>query len=251
MGLYMLKMMIMYYCVNYLLLLGTNRLLGYEYRWYRLMIASLYGSVFAVLCLLPYLSLIGSVPFRILSLFVVGALAFGLSFSGLKKCAVYFLLHMALHGITGVSSDYVMRFSTIAAIVIFVCCTILSKRSGLYVPVELYYAGRKLTLTALRDTGHSLRDPITGRSVLIVDALTAEGLTGLSRQQLQKPLETMGTVPGMRLIPYKTIGGTGLMLALWLTDMKIGSQQRSGLVAFSPEVLSTDGVYQALFGGGF
>ena len=134
---------------------------------------------------------------------------------------------------------------------IFVFCTILSKRRGLYVPVELYYAGRKLTLTALRDTGHSLRDPITGRPVLIVDALTAEGLTGLSRQQLQKPLETMGTVPGMRLIPYKTIGGTGVMLALWLTDMKIGSQQRSGLVAFSPEVLSTDGVYQALFGGGF
>ena len=251
MGLYMLKMMIMYYCVNYLLLLGTNRLLGYEYRWCRIMIAALYGCVFAALCLLPRFSLMNTVPVRILSLFAVGTLGFGPSAAGLKKSTVYSILHMALQGITGTSSDHVMRFSTVAAIVIFVCCTILSKRSGLYVPVELYYAGRKLTLTALRDTGHSLRDPITGRPVLIVDALTAEGLTGLSRQQLQKPLETMGTVPGMRLIPYKTIGGTGVMLALWLTDMKIGSQQGSGLVAFSPEVLSTDGVYQALFGGVF
>ena len=59
----------------------------------------------------------------------------------------------------------------------------------------------------------------------------------------------MGTLPGLRLIPYKTVGGSGLLLGLWLQDVKIGSSQGSSLVAFSPEIFSAEGMYQALTGG--
>ena len=253
MGSYMAKVMIVYYFVDFLLLLGANRLFEFENAWGRLMLATLYGSIFAGLCLLPRFFVISIAPVRIVCLFAIGSLAFGLNRMALKKCTVYILLQMALQGITGSFADRMIRFSAPAAVALFVCCALLSgkeNKSHLYVPVELSYGGKKLTLTALRDTGHSLRDPVTGKPVLIVDAVTAEGLTGLSRHQLLKPLDSLGDIPGMRLIPYKTIGGTGLMLALWLTDVKIGSRQGSGLVAFSPEILSVEGIYQALLGGG-
>ena len=54
-------------------------------------------------------------------------------------------------------------------------CLVLGKRHQ-YIPVELTCSGQTVTLTALRDTGNTLRDPITGRQVLIVDADIAKKL---------------------------------------------------------------------------
>ena len=100
---------------------------------------------------------------------------------------------------------------------------------------------------ALRDTGNCLIDPITGGSVLVIGAQAAEKLTGLTAGQLKDPLRTMGQLPGLRLIPYKTIGNTGFLLALKIPEAKIGNRQGSTIVAFSPLILGTN--YQALTGG--
>jgi stage II sporulation protein GA (sporulation sigma-E factor processing peptidase) len=105
-------------------------------------------------------------------------------------------------------------------------------------------------LTALQDTGNTLRDPITGRQVLVVGADVAQKLTGLTVQQLKKPVENVGLLPGLRLIPYRAVGQeAGLLLALKLPQVKIGTWQGNSLVAFAPEGLSPDGAYQALTGG--
>jgi len=116
--------------------------------------------------------------------------------------------------------------------------------------VELSYGDKRVQLTALRDTGNTLRDPVTGRQVLVVDASTAGKLTGLSVQQLKKPVESVTALPGLRLIPYRAVGQAGgLLLALKIPQAKIGSWQGSALVAFAPEGLGSDGTYQALTGG--
>ena len=86
-------------------------------------------------------------------------------------------------------------------------------------------------------------------SVLVIDVDAAERLIGLSRHQLCCPVDTIGMLPGLRLIPYKSVGGSGFLLAMRLSDVKVGSWKGSGLVAFSPEVLSAEGSYQALTGG--
>jgi iron complex outermembrane receptor protein len=70
----------------------------------------------------------------------------------------------------------------------------------------------------------------------------------LSADQLRKPLETIGLLPGLRLIPYKTISGRGFLLAMPMQNVKIGSYRGSSLVAFSPESIG-NGNYQALTGG--
>lgn len=119
---------------------------------------------------------------------------------------------------------------------------------GQYLSVELNHGEKSVRLTALKDTGNSLRDPITGREVLVVGVEAAETLTGLSAAQLRRPLDTISMLPGLRLIPYKTVSGRGFLLAMPMQDVKIGSYRGSCLVAFSPESIG-NGNYQALTGG--
>ena len=105
-------------------------------------------------------------------------------------------------------------------------------------------------MTALRDTGNTLKDPVTGADVLVVAQQVAEQITGLNSQQLSNPVESIGVIPGLRLIPYRTVGQSGgMLLALRIQKVKIGKQWGSRLVAFAPNGLCADGRYQALTGG--
>ena len=106
------------------------------------------------------------------------------------------------------------------------------------------------TILALRDTGNSLRDPITGESVLIIGPEAARQLTGLSSAQLRDPVSAIGSLPGLRLLPYRAVGKEGgMLLALRLQKVMIGSWQGTKTVAFAPEGLGENSEYQALTGG--
>ncbi len=135
-----------------------------------------------------------------------------------------------------------------AAVLCGVCIWSIRGRRAKYLPVELHYGGHTVRLQALYDTGNLLRDPVTGKPVLIVGAEVAEKLTGLCLSQLQNPVETMGAIPGLRLIPYHTIEKTdGFLLALRMQNTKIGKWQGSTVVAFAPRNL--EGKFEALIGG--
>ena len=77
--------------------------------------------------------------------------------------------------------------------------------------------------------------------------MASEKLTGLEREMLRDPVSAMEKLPGLRLIPYKTVGNSGFLLALLITEAKIGNQQGSAIVAFSPQNFGSK--YQALTGG--
>ena len=125
-------------------------------------------------------------------------------------------------------------------------CTAVGRNRNL-VPVELTYGSKTLRIKALRDTGNTLRDPITGKQVLIVGSDVAQKLTGLTVSMLNDPVGSVQALPGLRLIPYQTVGNTGFLLALKLNDVRIGDRQGSALIAFSPCLLGKH--YQALTGG--
>ena len=76
-------------------------------------------------------------------------------------------------------------------------------------------------------------------------------MTGLTREQLKSPVETLaeGKISGLRLIPYHTVGGAGMLLAKTFPDVKIGSRRQSAVVAFDTGNLGKSERYQALTGG--
>lgn len=243
------------FLINFLLLMGTDRLFGYPTAWLATAVAATIGSLYAGMCLQPGFRFLGNLFWKTVSLGVMAGFAFGFSKSGFQRGVVFALLSMALGGIVmGIGNESAI-WQLVAAGVIMVLCAIgfqgKSGRGG-YVPVELYYNGKMLHLTALYDTGNTLKDPVTGRPVLVIGEDAARALTGLTSAQLRDPVRSMlaAEIPGLRLVPYKTVGQPcAMMLALRLQKVRIGHWEGSSLVAFAPDKLSREGTYQALAGG--
>lgn len=253
MEVYLDVVILLNFLVDFLLLLGTNRLCGYPMGWGRAALAAGLGGIYGGVCLLPGFTFAGNFLWRCVSLALMAVIAFGLTGSALRRGLVFALLSMALGGVAlGLGDGGFWALVAGAACIFALCALGFRGRIGgkNYVPVELSYGENRVRLTALQDTGNTLRDPVTGKPVLVIGADAAHKLTGLSRQQLQNPVESMGALPGLRLIPYRAVGKSGgLLLAMRLRDVKIGSWQGSSLVAFAPEGLSPEGAYQALTGG--
>ncbi len=251
MALYSILALILSFFVDFLLLLGTNCLWGYPHCPGRCILGAGVGLLYAGLCMLKGFAFLGSFIWRTVFIGLISVAAFGLQKSTLWRGGVFWLLRMALGG-AAVGAD-----SPWGAMLAVVCICILCAmgfwrggRMGVYVPVELNYGDKQLKLTALRDTGNTLFDPVSGQSVLVVGADAAQSLTGLTREQLRQPVESIGVLPGLRLIPYKTVGQEGgFLLGLRLRQVQVGSRRGSQIVAFAPVCLSSEGTYQALTGG--
>ncbi len=244
--------MVLNFLVDWLLLMAANRLLGYPASPGRTAIGGLTGALYGGACMLPGMGFLGNLLWRTVMLSLVAMVGYGFHRSALRRGILFLLLSMALGGILQGLGSVGFWKVIVGAGVICLCTFLLRGRlsGGGYMPVELTYGENRLKLTALQDTGNTLHDPLTGNPVLVVDRDVAGRLTGLTRQQLQKPVESIGALPGLRLIPYKTVGTEGgLLLALKLPKVRIGHWQGSCLVAFAPEQLSSDGEYQALTGG--
>ena len=243
------------FLVDFLLLLGTNRLCGYPPLWGRSALAATLGGIYGAACLLPGMRFLGNTLWRCVFLGLMSWIAFGFSKSALRRAVIFVLLCMALGGIAqGFGIGGAASVIASAAAVCGLCFLGFRDRPGSvsYVPVELSYGNKQLRLTALCDTGNTLTDPITGSSVLVVGSEVAQQLTGLTQQQLRSPVSAVAqaSIPGLRLIPYRSVSQpAGMLLALRFPRVRIGSWQGSSLVAFAPEKLCDDGQYQALTGG--
>ena len=254
MTVYLDVVMLLNFAIDLLLLAGTSRIDGFPVRWGRTALAAALGGLYAGCCLLPGFRFLGNLLWRCISLGAMGSIAFGISLSALRRSLLFVLLSMALGGIALSMNGGSIPAVMVGMGILMLCCFGFRYPPGsrAYVPVELSWNGKKQRFLALRDTGNSLRDPVTGQSVLIVDASVAEPLLGLSRQQLLSPVETVaaGNFPGLRLVPYRSVGQPGGMLAaLRMENVKIDRWQGSTLVAFAPTGLDAEGAYQALTGG--
>ena len=152
----------------------------------------------------------------------------------------------------------------IASAAAYVVLTVVFRASagnrlkGLLVPVTLVWEERQVRLTALCDTGNALRDPTTGRPVLVAEGMRLGGLFPaelrpfLSYDALRSPADLLGRLGEwrvrFRLIPYHAIGTAGGMLLALRADWgEVGGKRYDRLmVALSPTELG-DG-FTALWG---
>ena len=242
------------FLVDLLLMMAADRLAGFPRCLRRLLPAAALGGIYSGVCLLPGFSFLGNGLWRTVVLGLMCLLGFGWDRSALRRGAVFLLLSMALGGMAmGFRQS---RFSLLVpeAILLFLLCRLafggqIGGRE--YVPVTLSYGGQQHHLTALRDTGNSLRDPLTGEAVLVISRDWGRRLLGLTPEQLADPMHTLCLHPGLglRLIPFHTVGGSGMMLALPIEKAVIGNRKCRTLVAFSPQELGRGQLHQALTGG--
>lgn len=243
--------MMLLFMVDFLLLLGTNRLCAQPPEGLRAAAASALGAAHLGLYFLPGFAFLGNWLWRVVFLVLMALVAFGMRRSAVKQAAVFGLLQLAVAGITVGDGLWTVILATL---VIFLLC--MAGKAGpekRYVPVTICHGGRTVTLTALVDTGNSLKDPISGKAVLVVDGEVARKLLDLNEAQLARPIETMasGKGRGLRLIPYCAIGQPkGLLLGLKADSLTVDGKPAESIVAFAPQTIGTGSTFQALAGGG-
>lgn len=249
---YLDAVMALNFVVDFLLLLGTNRLSGYPAGGKRCALAGMLGAIYSGCCMIPRLYFLGNLLWRTVSLLLMASIAFGWNSGALRRGTVFFLLSMALGGIAlslGRGNDTHLLLS--AGVVWLLCRMGFGGAPGQsFVPVTISDRGQTLNLMALRDTGNTLRDPITGESVIVIGADAGERLTGLPAGAFSAPMETIVRNPGYRLIPYHAVGNPGgILLAKRYADVQVGSSRGTVLIAFAPENFGVGKNYQALAGG--
>ena len=258
--------------LDYLLMAGAVRLRGGRPQR-RILWAAGLGGLWAVLALV--LSLDG-IAFAAAGFCLLSFCAFGFSAEGLRLGAVFLGLSLALCGIqTAISPMAGTVVRTREGILLRVSLPVLvssaallygmtaavsgavTARKPLLVPVQATAAGRTVRFRSLWDTGSFLRDPLTGRPVVLADSTVARTLLQMDPMLLREPAAAMERLmrecPALkpRLIPYRAVGvEQGMLLGVRCTVLSVrGEERQGGILAFAPGSVSEDGSYHGLTGG--
>lgn len=239
------------FMVHFLLVLGTNRLCGCTTRWKQAILAGLLGGIHAGACLLSGFGFLAQMHWRVIVLLLSAWTAFRYGGAMLRRGALFVLLHLAVGQI---ALGEVWPFLLATGVICLLCGTGLGPEQpkGEYAAVTITHGGRTVHLTALVDTGNTLKDPISGHRVLVVDSDVAWKLLGMDPTLLQKPLDTFTShfTAGLRLIPYQTVGQpSGMLLGLRADELKINGKSQMQIVAFAPQKIGEGKPFQALSGG--
>lgn len=266
--------------INYLLLCGSAAIGGVPIKRLRLLGAAVLGGLYAVMTVLPGMEAVGGFLCQSLCAALMLLAAFGWKRSTVRQGLFFFALSFAFSGavllavqliepnmlLLGGRAYYAVTTPALlllAGLIYGLAAVVLSgwgtHTGGDLVSLSLALEHRQLSLKALRDTGNTLRDPMTGQSVLVTDWQVLSHLlpdAGLQSSHFRDPAKLMQQLSGQypqfrfRLIPYQAVGvEAGLLLALRcrLEEKKGHPQER--LVAFSPTPVSEEGRFDALIGG--
>lgn len=267
--------------VDYLLILAAARLCGQRLERLRFVLSAVLGGCYAVAIFLPGGAFLEAVPCRLSAAALMLVVAYGGSRHFWRQSFVFFALTCGFgggvfaigmlgkqnltlgHGIfySRLDVNTILLSAAISYTAVTTAMKGIGKHSsftGEVVAVELEQGGRKVAFNALVDTGNTLTDPVSGRSVMVAEG---ERLTDLfppeSRPEKRDMTDPAGALPRLceggrkgnyRLIPYRAVGVEhGFLLAVYIERCRVaGREQGRTLVALSPTPVSDGGNYCAL-----
>lgn len=236
--------------MNYLILWSTARLTRYNYSKVKLVIASVLGSVYAVLSYFPGYSYLFSFFMKILFSILIVIVAYtpvhfhlllkltgifyivSFIFGGAAFGLFYFIngLNLTSNGISFIR-DFPIKILAVAVIAAYFTVKYSwdyiqhrIRRERLIIKVEIVFDKKRLSLDALVDTGNSLRDPITNVPVMITDLsmikeLLPEDIQKIFEQSGENDLNAIAEIMSIskwaarfRIIPFKSLGRENGML---------------------------------------
>ncbi len=244
------KTILVYFAADFLLLLASGSLVNCLANSRRCILAAALAGTYAAVGQMPGFPFLAGSVWRIIALSAIALIAYGISMDALQQGIVFLILHLSLEAL--ISETSVSGLLAVAALVIVFLRA--GRRRGMQtvVPVSIHHGDRQIALSALMDTGNTLKDPVTGWPVLVVDPAAAEELLGFTGQQLSQPLQTMlsAAVPGLRLIPYHSVGqSAGLLLGIKADYVEVNGKVREMVVAFAPDPIGRGSGFRALTGG--
>ncbi len=272
--------------INYLLLLATARLTDRPIKRWRLFLGAVLGGIYAIVVFLPpfhfLISLVGKILVALLMTLVASGGAPWIPF--IKYTLCFWGVSFALGGCIlalGALSGKVLLPNGVPAVnihmptlvlgvaVSYGLLTLVFRRSARHgglsrdlAEVEASSEGKSITFTALCDTGNTLRDPLSGCPIMIVELqhLTAlwsplcRALVDVSAlrdpTRVMEQLYEVGQSGRFRLVPYRAVGvDSGLLLAYKPDHVRVGKRIRHDLLlAVAPTRLSDGAAFSAVVG---
>lgn len=263
--------------LDFLLLQTANLLSDSPKKLYRSLLSAAFGGVYAAFAAaVPFLG--GLLP-QLIAFACMCVLAYGIGMAVLRRAA---LLLLVCCGFGGLALLAAVLLHCPLRILYGVPCFAISKRllillaGGLYaavwltvrrlcrhmggtVRVMLTFSGRHAEVTALCDTGNTLKDPVTAEPVIIADLKTAQKLLPqimLTENDLKNPAALIQSLrrayPASkpRLLPFRTVGQSGMLAAIRCDAVFVnGKLTGQHLAAFSAEAFTGEETYQAITGG--
>ena len=260
---------------NYLLLLITARMGGYEVKKLPFLAAALFGGLYASVQ-------ICGVDFLDQPLCKMGAgvlmplIAWGNRPGLFQKILMFFAAAAALGGTVwavelfggkgltlsnGVLYSWIdIRLLFLILVLSYGAITVVSDRLFVHrgremTEVHITVGGSTVRLTGLLDTGNTLTEPVGNRPVLVAEGAACRSLLPCELP-LERPVEALELLGGMgvkgfNLLPYRAVGvAGGMLLAVRAELVRIGTrQEKNMLVALSPTPVSDGGGYRVLIGG--
>ena len=255
----------------------TARLAGLMLHWKRILAAAGLGGLYGVVCGVipgPYG---GILPQTLVAAGMV-RLAYGRREKSLRLLMLFFLVSCAMAGVPmallrlsqeGGGLDALRNMNwKIFFLAGTICYAVLSLMfrggakhglSGQLCHGSVLRNGKEADVTALYDTGHTLRDMISGSPVLVAELRALVTLWTEAELAILDELPVMGPAwcmerlePGrFTLLPYRAVGVSGGLLLCFKADSVAIDGQLMGplTVAISPTPVSEGGGYAALWGG--
>ena len=280
MTIYLDRVFLLNLLVDYLLLLAAAEFCGRELRRWRFFFCAALGAIYAVLVFLPRCHWLSYPIVRCLVGVVLPFAAYFGEAHRYRLVAVFCLLSAGLAGVlmalglmagnpTGLLQKvYYANVSWPVLIGSAGIFTILLRlflgqsgrhERGELMEIKVSLNGSVQTITALYDTGHTLRDPVSGKTVLIAEQqafLWTKDIADILNKKISVEekmvrLHTCGTPLRFSLLPYKAIGTScGLLLAVKSDYILVDGRCYKGTLVALWEGEIADGTgYQALWSG--
>ena len=262
--------------IDYFLLLCSAKVCGVPLRRGRYVLAAALGAAWAVLTVLPGPAYFSSGPMKLALAGFMAVIAFGGERKLLRCFVVFLAVSAAFGGAVWAASMlagnpfpgrlYIpvsLRVLVLSFALCYCAVSLVFRRAAKKAEQELVgmtvgMQGRTTAFTALRDTGNSLFDPISGCAVAVAEAsalipiFPPEAAEALLSPDPSKAVESLSALPGyesrFRLIPYSAVGTSYGLLAAFRPDfVEIGGAEQKGLlIALAPSHLSEGGEYSAI-----
>ena len=233
------------FSMDYVSLFLCGKILHKKLPKLRIIIASTIGGIYGVLTLIFKLNVVLEITICLLIALIMCVITYyEKNIKSLSICIVLFWVTSSLLGgimsflytianklldeyITSYTYETVYngaRFFVIASVTVLVTTFVgkifMNNKDRRTVPIKIYFKNKEYSLVALCDSGNMLKDPLSGKSVILVTIECEIGKEINNEDELHK-----------RFIPYKDISGSGVLKGVIPTKILIEGKEVSGVVA--------------------
>ena len=256
--------------LNFIILRIAKAIIKSESSNLRLFISSFIGSLFAILLLFPANEKITSFTGKFILSLIMTAISF--SSKNIKtffKALASFYFSSFIVGGCGFALYNLIETSEFFSIEKLLCITILLsyiilnavysvykkhyKYDNLIHKLKINLKDKTAETLCYYDTGNNLQDPITATPVIITNIKTAKKLLPddiiyalMHNTDIIKIYMSYCMRLKLRLIPYNTISGQGLILAFTPDKVYVDEKETKAIIGISCNLLSSENEYDAI-----